>query len=138
MSQLIRFGISIEASLLEQFDNHIQAHAYQNRSEAIRDLIRKELIQERCLRCQEEALGTITLMYDHHVRELPQLLTEIQHEFNMQIISSMHVHLDDHNCLEVLAVKGQPPVLQHLADHLISIKGVKHGNLVMTSIMREA
>jgi CopG family nickel-responsive transcriptional regulator len=138
MSQLIRFGISIEASLLEQFDVHIQNHAYQNRSEAIRDLIRKELIQERCLQSQEEALGTITLMYDHHVRELPQLLTEIQHEFNTQIISSMHVHLDEHNCLEVLAVKGHPPSLQHLADQLISIKGVKHGNLAMTSIMREA
>ncbi|MBN2092093.1 nickel-responsive transcriptional regulator NikR [candidate division KSB1 bacterium] len=135
MSYLIRFGISIEASLLDQFDKHIQAHAYRNRSEAIRDLIRKELIQERCLKSQEEALGTITLMYDHHVRELPQLLTEIQHQFNAYIISSMHVHLDEHNCLEVLAVKGQPPVLQRLADQLISTKGVKHGNLAMTSMM---
>lgn len=137
MGQLIRFGISIEASLLEQFDNHIQLHAYQNRSEAIRDLIRKELIQEKCLKSQEEALGTITLMYDHHVRELPQLLTEIQHDFNSQIISSMHVHLDEHNCLEVLAVKGQPSVLQQLADQLKSTKGVKHGNLAMTSIIAE-
>ncbi len=135
MNYLIRFGISIEASLLDQFDKHIQAHAYRNRSEAIRDLIRKELIQERCLKSQEEALGTITLMYNHHVRELPQLLTEIQHHFNSNIISSMHVHLDAHNCMEVLAVRGQTTVLQQLADQLISAKGVKHGNLAMTSIM---
>ncbi len=133
MSQLIRFGISIDLNLLEKFDHHIQTHAYTNRSEAIRDLIRKELVQQEWEQSQLESLGTITLIYDHHVRELPELLTEIQHHYHANIISTLHVHLDPHNCMEVLAVRGKPPLLREIADHLLSLKGVKHGKLVMTT-----
>jgi CopG family nickel-responsive transcriptional regulator len=133
MNQLIRFGISIESTLLEKFDRHIWEHTYTNRSEAIRDLIRKELVQQEWEQSDQESLGTITLIYDHHVRELPELLTEIQHSFHANIISALHVHLDPHNCMEVLAVRGKPPLLREIADHLLSLKGVKHGKLVMTT-----
>jgi len=133
MSQLIRFGVSIEETLLKKFDQHIQARAYGNRSEAIRDLIRERLIQQDWEEDADEAVGTITLIYDHHVRELTTVLTEIQHHHNANIISSMHVHLDEHHCLEVLAVRGRPRTLIEIANRLISTKGVKHGKLVSTS-----
>ncbi|MBN1349173.1 nickel-responsive transcriptional regulator NikR [candidate division KSB1 bacterium] len=133
MKKLIRFGVSIEESLLDKFDHHIQARAYTNRSEAIRDLIRDELIRVAWEEGTDELAGTITLIYDHHVRDLTMVLTDIQHKYNAEIISSMHVHLDAHNCLEVLAVKGKPQQLRDIADRLISTRGVKHGKLVTTT-----
>ncbi len=133
MSELIRFGISIEDTLLEKFDRLIQERNYSNRSEAIRDLIRNELVQEQWQDSETEAVGTITIIYDHHVRDLTQVLTRVQHDFNEQIISTLHVHLDHHHCLEILAVKGQTKIIRKIADKLISLKGVKHGKLVMTT-----
>ena len=132
MSKLIRFGVSIEDDLLENFDRLIHERNYSNRSEAIRDLIRNELIQARLQNVDEFCLGTITIIYDHHIGELTQILTSLQHEFSQNIISTLHVHLDHHNCLEVLAVKGRAKTVQLLANKLLAMKGVKHGKLVTT------
>lgn len=133
MSELTRFGISIENDLLEKFDRLIQERNYSNRSEAIRDLIRNELVREQWQESEAEAVGTVTIIYEHEVGDLPHLLTRIQHDFHQQIISTMHIHLDHNHCLEVLALKGQTKIIRKIADKLISLKGVKHGKLVMTT-----
>jgi len=132
---LIRFGVSIEKDLLERFDRFIKDKKYTNRSEAFRDLIRQDLVQKQWLSGQEVA-GTITLIYDHHKRELVNKLMDIQHNFGGTIISSQHVHLDHNNCLEIIAVKGSPKGAQKLADSLKSVKGVKHGTLSMSTTGR--
>ncbi len=132
MGELIRFGVSIENFLLKKFDRLIEKRSYANRSEAIRDLIRKELVGQQCKNAETESIGTITIIYDHHVRELAGLLTSVQHDHNDEIITSTHVHLDHNNCLEVIIVKGKAGTIRKIADNLISIKGVKHGKLVMT------
>jgi len=133
MSELVRFGVSIENPLLEHFDRLIHERNYATRSEAIRDLIRNELVHEEWKNLDAESVGTITIIYDHHVRELNSILTSIQHDYNHQIISTMHVHLDHDNCLEVLAVKGKTRIIKQIADKIISIKGIKHGKLVTTT-----
>lgn len=132
MSHLIRFGVSIEDTLLDKFDRLIAERNYKNRSEAIRDLIRNELVNQQWKEETGEAVGTITLMYDHHVRELSGTLTSVQHQFSEEIISTTHIHLDHHNCLEILALKGEIQKIRKIANNLLAIKGVKHGKLVMT------
>jgi CopG family nickel-responsive transcriptional regulator len=133
---LIRFGVSIEKDLLQKFDRFIKEKKYTNRSEAFRDLIRQELIQKQWQSGQLIA-GAITLIYDHHKRELVNKLMDIQHDFGDIIISSQHVHLDHNNCLEIIAVKGVPQKAQRLADSLRSVKGVKHGTLSMSTTGRD-
>ncbi|HEY8465134.1 MAG TPA: nickel-responsive transcriptional regulator NikR [Bacillota bacterium] len=132
-SNLQRFGVSVETTLLKQFDRVIEAKGYTNRSEAIRDLMRDFLIGEEWRSGSGTAVGTITLVYNHQQRELTDKLTDLQHHFHEQIISVLHVHLDAHNCLEVLVVKGEKPAIQMIADRLVSTKGVKHCKLVMTT-----
>lgn len=134
---LSRFGVSLESKLLNDFDELIKESGYPNRSEAIRDLIRDRLVQREWEVGEKEIVGTISLVYDHKRRELPNNLTEIQHEFVGVIIASMHVHLDKHNCLEVLIVKGNPGQIKKIADNLIGTKGVKHGKLTMTTVGRD-
>ncbi len=136
MPKLVRFGISLEKELLAKFDKHISKKKYQNRSEAIRDLIREEIVKTEWLKDKEVA-GTITLVYDHHKRELINKLTDIQHDFHELIISTQHIHLDHDNCLEIIAVKSKPKEAQKLADTLKSIKGVKHETLSMSSTGKE-
>ena len=136
MSSITRFGVSLEKELLEKFDKLIGVKNYTNRSEAIRDLIRQELVQKQWQSGQEVA-GAIILIYDHHKRELVNKLMDIQHEFGDMIISSQHVHLDHNNCLEIIAVKGSPKEAQKLADSLKSVKGVKHGTLSMSTTGKE-
>ncbi|MBD3384358.1 nickel-responsive transcriptional regulator NikR [candidate division KSB1 bacterium] len=133
MSKLVRFGISLDAQLLKEFDALIKKKEYANRSEAIRDLIRDVLIHKEWQDEEREMIGTITLIYDHHIRDLSAKLTHGQHQHHHQIISTMHVHLDHDNCLEVLAVRGKANEVRKIADHLIGMKGVKHGKLVTTS-----
>jgi len=133
MSDLTRFGISLDSNLLVQFDKLIGEQGYNNRSEAIRDLIRNELVQQEWREESHEIVGTITLIYDHRVRELSRKLTSGQHGHHHEIISTLHVHLDHNNCLEVLAVKGKVKDVQNIADELIGMKGVKHGKLVTTT-----
>ncbi|MCS7280472.1 MAG: nickel-responsive transcriptional regulator NikR [Desulfobacterota bacterium] len=132
MSNIVRFGVSLEKDLLEKFDALIESRNYTNRSEAIRDLIRQELIKQEWLEGDEVA-GAITLVYDHHKRDLLNKITDIQHDFQGIIISTQHIHLDHNNCLELIAVRGNPVQVQKLADKLRSIKGVKHGTLSMTT-----
>jgi CopG family nickel-responsive transcriptional regulator len=133
MSDLTRFGISIDSRLLRLFDHLIGEKGYVNRSEAIRDLIRKALIEEQSAKEDEEIIGTITLVYNHHTRELSENLTHRQHAHHELVVSSLHVHLDMENCLEVIVVKGRSGTVHHLADGLIGARGVKHGKLVTTT-----
>ena len=133
MHETIRFGISIDNQLLQSFDELITAKGYDNRSEAIRDLIRNSLVEEQWHGRDEETVGTVTLVYDHHTRELSDKLTEHQHSHHQAIVSTLHVHLDAHHCLEVVVLKGKSRVIKRLADELISTKGIKHGKLVTTT-----
>lgn len=133
MSNLIRFGVSINEGLLVQFDQIIEQKGYNNRSEAIRDLIRNQLVELEWEKDEEEVAGTVTLIYDHHVRGLSEHLLQVQHDFHSLILSTMHLHLDHDNCLEVLAVKGAASKVRSISERLISVKGVKHGKLSITS-----
>lgn len=133
MSGLVRFGISIDQDLLERFDREIISGGYTNRSEAIRDLIRNHLVQSEWSGEDVEVAGTITLVYDHHVRGLSDLLLEVQHRYHNLILSVMHVHLTHNNCLEVLVIKGPAGTAKEVAGRLLGVKGVKHGKLTITS-----
>ncbi|MCC6859032.1 MAG: nickel-responsive transcriptional regulator NikR [Bryobacterales bacterium] len=133
MSQLSRIGVAIDAKLLDQFDHLIAKRGYTNRSQAFRDLIRDELVEETWSSPDSLVVGTVTLVYDHHVRLLNEKLTDLQHEFHRSILSTLHVHLDHDNCLEVLVVRGKASAVQHIADSLISTRGVKHGRLTITT-----
>jgi len=137
MAELTRFGISIDERLLERFDQHIEDKGYVNRSEAIRDLIRSALVDEEWARDDKEIVGTVTLVYDHHTRDLADKLTDQQHSHHDSIISALHVHLDAHHCLEVVVVKGKARQVKRLADELIGTKGVKHGKLVTSTTGRD-
>jgi len=130
--ELIRFGVSINSELLNKFDKLIKSKGYVNRSEAIRDLIRDYLVEYEWEE-DIETMGSVTLVYDHHVRELTESLTSLQHDYHSSIISSMHVHIDEHNCLEVILIMGKGSKVKEIADRLISTKGVKHGKLTMTT-----
>ena len=130
---ITRFGISLEEGLLNQFDELIETKGYPNRSEAIRDLIRGSIVEEQVEAGKEEAVGTITLVYSHETRELTDNLNEIQHEQHAAVISTMHIHLDGHNCLEVLVVRGKGKQIKSIADRLIGTRGVKHGKLTVTT-----
>ena len=133
MSDIIRFGVSIDSQLIKKFDALINRKGYATRSEAIRDMIRDTLVEEEWEAGAQETVGTITIVYNHHTRELEHALTDMQHKSFHQIISTLHVHLDAHNCLEVLVVKGKGQEIKNIADRLIGTKGVKHGKLVMTT-----
>lgn len=137
MEGLVRFGVSIEPKLLKEFDKYIAGKSYNNRSEAIRDIIRNNLIEKDWIDGDKEAVGTITIVYDHHKWKLTDTLTDIQHHHHTSVISTLHVHLDAHNCLEVLVIKGKGKDIKMIADRLISIKGVKHGKLIATTNGRE-
>jgi CopG family nickel-responsive transcriptional regulator len=131
MSDIIRFGISLEKALLANFDNLIKRRKYTNRSEAIRDLIRQELLKKE-LEEDREVAGAITFIYDHHQRDLLNKIIDVQHDHQDIIQSSQHIHLDHHNCLEIVAVKGNYGKVSKLADTLKALKGVKHGSLSMS------
>lgn len=130
---VVRFGISLEDPLLERFDRLVKKKGYVSRSEAIRDLIRSSLVAEEWESFTTETVGTITLVYSHDTRELSDTLTELQHRYHSSIMSSMHIHLDDHNCLEIIAVRGRARNIKAIADRLIGTKGVKHGKLTVTT-----
>jgi CopG family nickel-responsive transcriptional regulator len=133
MSGPSRIGVAIDTGLLEQFDRLISERGYTNRSEAFRDLIRDDLVRKDSESPDSQVIGTVTLVYDHHVRLLQEKLTAIQHDHHHSILSTLHVHLDHDNCLEVLVVRGRSDEVRKVADVLISTKGVKHGRLVITT-----
>jgi len=136
MSELIRFGVSLDKGLLERFDQLIREKKYTNRSEAIRDLIRENLVRKEWEEGKEVA-GAITLVFNHHKRELLNILTDIQHDFYQLIISSQHIHLDQDNCLEIIVVRGNPEEVEELADKLKATKGVKYGALSIATTGKE-
>jgi CopG family nickel-responsive transcriptional regulator len=132
MPELQRFGVSMPEGLLEVFDEHLQQEGYRNRSEALRDLIRDHLIACRWADSDAEVVGVITLVYDHHASGLDDHLTGLQHERHEIVLCSTHVHLDHHNCVEVIVVRGKGAEVQALANGLIAMRGVKHGQLSCT------
>jgi CopG family nickel-responsive transcriptional regulator len=132
MSNLVRFGVSLDKELLKNFDQLIHSQNYSNRSEAIRDLIRESLVKKEWGKGKEVA-GTIILVYNHHLRELVNTLTNIQHNFHQLIISTQHIHLDHDNCLEIVVVKGKPKQVEKLAKLLKSTRGVKYSSLSMAT-----
>ena len=136
MSDIVRFGVSLEKELLEKFDRLITEKSYSNRSEAIRDLIRENLVKKEWTEGKEVA-GSITLVFNHHKRELMNTLTDIQHDFHHLIISSQHIHLDHDNCLEIIVVKGKPEETKELTNKLRSTKGVKYGALSIATTGKE-
>ena len=133
MGELSRIGVAIDTALLEKFDKLIAGRGYTNRSEAFRDLIRDELIRQEWESPDAQVVGTVTLVYDHHVRQLSERLTNMQHDHHHNILSTLHVHLDHDNCLEVLVVKGRSAAVRKIAEALIATKGVKHGRLTITT-----
>lgn len=133
MAQLERVSLAIEKDLLDRFDALCERRGRQNRSEAIRDLIRSQLVEEEWRTDENETVGTVTLVYDHHKRDLSDKLTETGHQHHDAIVASMHVHLDHDYCLEVIAMRGRAHDLRHLAEHMIGMRGVKHGKLVMSA-----
>ena len=132
MTQLIRTGVSLEEDLLHQFDHLIARRGYANRSEAIRDLIREALLSER-VKSNKPVVGTLTIVYDHHVPNLAQKLTEVQHHAGAMILAATHIHLDHNYCLEVIIMKGRGRDLQAVADGMLALRGVELGKLVLTN-----
>jgi CopG family nickel-responsive transcriptional regulator len=132
MSELVRFGVSLEKSLLDRFDRLIRERRYTNRSEALRDLIREELVKKAWAEGMEVA-GAVTFLFDHHQRDLQNRITDIQHDYQKLIISTQHVHLDHDNCLEIVAVRGKAGNIQELTNRLKSTRGVRHCSLSMSS-----
>ncbi len=135
MSNVLRFGVSIEDNLLESFDKLISERGYATRSEALRDLIRDSLVQSRLDAQQKgaaEVLGSLTLIYDHHATDLTAQMTELQHDHHGAVVSVLHVHINHDDCLEMIALRGSADEVRSLANSLLSLKGVKHGKLFVT------
>lgn len=133
MGVLTRTGVAIDSDLLARFDRFISAQGYANRSEAFRDLIRDKLVSAAVESPDASVVGSVTLIYDHHSRLLPDRLMDLQHEHHKLIVATTHAHLDHDTCLEVIVVKGESRRVRELADLLIGTKGVQHGRLVMSS-----
>ena len=132
MGDIARTGVSLEQELLKKFDDVIRKKGYVNRSEAIRDLIRDHLVSEEINR-NKVVVGTLTIVYDHHRPNLTEKLVSLQHHAGGRVLAATHVHMDHHNCLEVVIMKGRGGQLQDLANAILSLRGVKHGQLVITS-----
>lgn len=133
MKEITRFGVSLPAELIKAFDESIRKRGYSTRSEAIRDMMRDRLVEEEWEHFEGDVVATVTIVYDHETRELSTALNHIQHHFHDTVICTTHVHMDEHNCLEVVVLKGRTYAVQTIADRLISTKGVKHGKLVCSS-----
>lgn len=135
--KICRFSISMPGELVRQLESLIKIKGYSNRSQAVADMVRAQLVEQHAEEDSKEMAGTITLVFDHHKRDVQSTLTDIQHDHEGLIISAMHVHLDHHNCMEVLAVRGNTSAIRKLADRLIACRGVKHGKLTVTTTGKE-
>ncbi|MGQ9631923.1 MAG: nickel-responsive transcriptional regulator NikR [bacterium] len=134
MGDLVRFGVSIDEDLLKEFDDLIEKKGYANRSEAIRGLIRNMLLEARSEEGPDaEAIGTIALVYDHSTRDLSDRLVDLQHKYHHFIVSTLHVHIDERDCLEVLVVRGRNRRIRRISDYLIGTRGVKYGKLIINT-----
>lgn len=136
MAEVERFGVSMESGLLSGLDGLVRRRSYGSRSEALRDLVRQELVKEEWVEPGREVVGTVTLVYEHHAHDLADRLTELQHAHHRSIVCSTHVHMDAHNCLEVVVVRGKSALVRRIAESLISTRGVKHGELVASTTGR--
>jgi CopG family nickel-responsive transcriptional regulator len=134
MDNMVRFGVSIEDDLLDRFSGYMIRKGYTNRSEALRDLIRDTLNREEWEGGEAESIGTVSMIYSHESREMTQRLTKAQHDQMSNIVASLHVHVDRHNCLEVLVLRGRGRDLQKLGDSILSTRGVKHGSTSFTTL----
>ncbi|MHA2305821.1 MAG: nickel-responsive transcriptional regulator NikR [Candidatus Hodarchaeales archaeon] len=132
MGHVTRVGVSFEAELLDKFDTLIRKKGYTNRSEAIRDLARKSLIESEIEAERGDVIGTITIIYDHDIGDVTNRLLHLQHHHHSDISSTIHIHVDEHTCLEVLVVRGKAKNVRQIANNIKAIKGVKHGELVIT------
>jgi len=128
---LKRFGVSLESNLLDELDKMVDHNRFSNRSQAIRFLVKKNIVEEKWNKDQD-VTGAIVITYDHHIRELHTKVNRLQHEYHCLILSGQHIHIDDHNCIEVIAVKGTAGKIIKLANKFKAIKGIKHGELVMS------
>ena len=137
MHSTVRFGVSMDADLLREFDDFCRLRGYDTRSEALRDLIRDALVEELGAKDDAIVAGTLTLVYDHHKSDLTSRLTAAQHDAHHLVLATLHVHLDHHNCLEVLALRGNSGEVRALADNILAVKGVKHGKFVQTATGKE-
>lgn len=133
MNKIVRFGVSIDEKLLKKFDSIIEDKGYVNRSEAIRDLIRDMMVSDSISDPDADAIGTLTMIYSHDTREISDKLNDTQHHHFGSIISTTHIHLDEHNCLEVIIMKGKAKTIQSISDKLLSIKNVRHGKVTITA-----
>ena len=133
MSELLRFGVSMDTELLSAFDLSIKRKGYANRSEAIRDLVREALVESQWTSPEEPTVAALCMVFDHHTPDLATKLTNIQHDHGDRIVSTLHVHLDHRHCLEIIVLKGPSSDLRTFADKMLSIRGVKHGQLVMST-----
>lgn len=138
MAQLVRFGVAMEPALLDRFDALVSRRGIAtNRSEAIRGLVREALVDAEWEDATGEIVGTVTMVFDHHASDLSERLDSLQHAHHDKIVSTLHVHLDAHNCLEVLVIRGTSKDVSAIADALLGTKGVKHGKLVTTTTGRD-
>jgi CopG family nickel-responsive transcriptional regulator len=133
MAKVVRFGVSMEEDLLRRFDGLARTRGYATRSEALRDLVRRDLVREEWADPGAEVAATVSLVYEHHEHHLADALTDLQHLHHAAVVSATHVHLDAHNCLEVVILRGPSAVIRRLADSLLSTRGVKHGGVVATT-----
>jgi len=135
MSNLIRFGVSLDRELLKRFDDYLSEKGYENRSEGIRDLIRDTLVRREWEAAdpKEERMVVVSIVYDHHESDLPAKLTELQHEQHGVVHSALHIHLDRHKCLEILVLRGAAGAILDLGNKLISTRGVRHGKMILTT-----
>lgn len=132
MSELVRFGVAFDEELLARLDAHVEKTGYANRSELIRDLVRNTLVEEDLQTDAElEVNAALTIVFDHHVRELEDRLTNLQHDFHNHIVSTLHVHVSAHDCMEILVLRGKNSEVKALANRIMGMKGVKHGQLTM-------
>jgi CopG family nickel-responsive transcriptional regulator len=136
MDKIVRFGVSMKEEMLHEFDHLITHKGYTNRSEAVRDIVREKLVQESIEIVHGNVFGALVFIYDHHKRELEKKLSNLQHEYFKNIISTSHVHIDHDHCLEVVLLKGDAKTLKNVAEKLLSYKGVKHGKLTLTASLQ--
>ena len=129
MERIERIGVSLDSKLLSMFDKLIAKQGYQSRSEAIRDLVRRQLSGERLKNPKAKAVAAVCLVYDHHSTRLAEKLIGLQHSHLLQAISSMHIHLDEHDCLEVIVLRGRVGEINKMAENIVSLKGVKFGRI---------
>lgn len=127
-----RFGVSLEDELLQKLDELVDRKGFPNRSQAIRHLIKKDIVEDKWER-DEQVAGAIVIVYDHNLQDLHKKVNALQHDYHCLTLAGQHIHIDDHNTLEVISVRGKAQRLKRLADKLTAIKGVKHGELVKTS-----